>query len=39
MKNKVLASGLVIIASIAIYVATMPCLAAWHQPVTPNCVA
>jgi len=39
MKNKVLASGLVIIASIAVYAATMPCLAVFHQPKTPSCVA
>ena len=38
MKNKMLASGLILIASIAVYAATMPCFAGWHQPVTPNCV-
>jgi len=39
MKNKMLASSLVIIASIAVYAATMPCFAVWHQPKTPKCIA
>lgn len=39
MKNKILAGGLVFIASIAVYAATMSCLALWHQPETPKCIA
>jgi len=39
MKNKIFAGGLLLIASIAIYAATMSCFAAWHQPETPKCIA
>lgn len=39
MKNKLFAGVLIIVASIAVYAATMPCLAVWHQPETPNCIA
>lgn len=39
MKNKILAGSLVAIASIAIYAATMPCLALWHQPKTLEFIA
>jgi cyclic lactone autoinducer peptide len=39
MKNKIMAGGLVIMASIAVFAACMPCFAAWHQPKTPDCIA
>jgi len=39
MKNKMLTSGLILIASIAVHAATMPCFAVFHQPKTPSCVA
>lgn len=39
MKNKILAGCLILIASIAVYGATMSCFAAWHQPETPKCIA